>query len=120
MNPYLRAAGAMIPVLIALAGCGGTSLTENERKYADTCLATNAAFGQGGEAKRGLCECSARLMVPRLSPGELNALVNSSALNGQILTAQNTARHGFTIADYGNLMRKTAQAQPEIARTCGS
>ena len=72
------------------------------------------------EAKRGVCECAARLMVPRLTPGELNALVNSAALSGQILTAQNTARQGFTIADYGNLMRKTAQSQAEITRTCGS
>jgi len=105
---------------ILLCGCGGAALTDNERRYAEVCLATHRAFG-GGDSKQGLCECSARIMVPRLSPAEFNSLVNMGPeMSGRVLTPQNTAPLGFTPADYGNLMRKTQEALPEITRTCGS
>jgi len=103
---------------ISLGGCGA-SLSASETRYAEVCTATNRVMG-GGE-KRGLCECSARIMVPRLSPAEFNALVNMGPdLQGRILTVENTAPHGFTPTDFGNLMRKTREAMPEITRTCGS
>lgn len=105
---------------ISLGGCGGAALSADEIRYADVCLATHIAFG-GGASKRGLCECSARIMVPRLSPGEFNSMVNMGPeMSGRVLTAENTAPHGFTPADFGGLMRKTQEAMPEITRTCGS
>jgi hypothetical protein len=115
------AAKAILAGIAAISLCGcGAALSANERRYAEVCLAAQIAFG-GGASKQGLCECSARIMVPRLSQGEFNSLVNMTPdMSGRVLTDQNTAAHGFTIADYGNLMRKTREAMPEITRTCGS
>lgn len=112
--------GAIVLAGSALGGCGkgGAALTDAERTYADACTATLARFGQTG--KQSQCECAARIVAPRLTPAELKAFNAPPELSGHVLTAQNTAPHGFTPADYGTMMQKTGAAQAEVAQTCGS
>jgi predicted small lipoprotein YifL len=120
MTNVLRASALIILASTTLAGCGkgGAALSESERTYADACTATLARFGQTG--KQSQCECAARIVAPRLSPAELKAFNAPPELSGKVLTAENTAPHGFTPADYGTMMQKTSAAQAEVAQTCGT
>ena len=104
----------------ALSSCGGgAALSENERRYANTCTATLATMGQRG--KESLCECTARIVVPKLTEGEINSFANMGPeLLGKALTDELTRPHGFTVADNSSYFTKFAAAKPEIDRTCGT
>jgi hypothetical protein len=117
MHLIIKAAGVAGFVAI-LAGCGGPALTENERKYADACTSTLEKFGQKG--KGSVCECAARIMVPKLTQAEVNAFNSPPELSGKILTAENTAPHGFTPADFGSMMQKTSAMKAEAEKSCGT
>lgn len=118
MNRIVRIAFITATIGV-LASCGGgAALTENERKYADACTATLEKFGQKG--KQSVCECAARMTVPKLSPAELNAFNTPPELQGKILTAENTAPHGFTPADFGTMMQKTSGMKAEVEKSCGT
>lgn len=103
---------------IFLAACGGPALSENEKTYASACNRTLEAFGQKG--KQSVCDCAARIVVPTLSPAELKAFNSPPELSGKILTAQNTAPHGFTPADFGTMMQKTTSTKAQVEQACGT
>jgi hypothetical protein len=103
-----------------LAGCGGgPALSENERKYAGMCTSTLEKLGAKG--KESLCECTARIIVPKLTEGEINSFANMKPeLMGKPLTDDLTRPHGFTVADNMSYFRKFGEAKPEIDKTCGA
>jgi hypothetical protein len=107
-------------VAIVLAGCGGgPALTENERKYASWCTSNLEKLGQSG--KQTLCECTARIVMPKLTQGEINSFANMvPELMGKALTDEMTRPHGFTVADNMSFFQKFGQAKPEVDRTCGT
>ena len=118
MHMIIKAAG-IAGFISVLAGCGGgPALTENERKYADACTSTLEKFGQKG--KGSVCECAARIMVPKLTQAEVNAFNAPPELMGKILTVENTAPHGFTPTDFGSMMQKTSSMKAEAEKTCGT
>lgn len=103
----------------ALTACsGGPALSENERTYAAACNRTLEAFGQRG--KQSVCDCAARIVAPTLTAAELKAFNAPPELSGRVLTVENTAPHGFTPTDYGNMMRKTSQTRAQVEQTCGT
>jgi hypothetical protein len=121
VKAFVTRAAASAAVAILLVGCGsggGAALTADERTYADACTATLEKFGQKG--KESLCECAARRVVPTLTPAELKAFNTPPELSGKIMTAENTAPHGFTPADYGSMMKKTSESKAEVERACGA
>ena len=107
-----------IAVLLLLVACG-KSLSESERKYADACIKMNAVLGSNGESYRKICECSAPIVAPKLTPGELKAYINSQDLLGKPLTEQSVAPLGFTLTDFTNLGKKRQDSFPEMRKTCG-
>lgn len=118
MKASVISAGLAAVSATLLAGCGGPALSENERTYAAACTSTLEKFGQTG--KQSMCECAARIVVPTLSPAELKAFNTPPELSGKILTAENTAPHGFTPADFGTMMQKTAGTKAQVEQACGT
>jgi len=104
----------LIVAAVALLACG-KSLSEPERSYAEACV----KYMKGEEAYRRLCECSAPIVVSKLTPGELNAYVNSVDLLGKPMTDESVAPRGFTLADFSNLGVKRQASFEEMKKTCG-
>jgi hypothetical protein len=109
---------------VILAACGKT-LSESERAYADTCVKINNKINSKGEANKKLCECSATIMVPKLTPGELKAY--HAAPDWPLGKAMNTAEvsrftgdRGFTMAENTSLNEKRQAAFEEMRKTCGA
>ena len=109
---------------IVLLACGKT-LSESERAYADTCVKINNKINSKGEANKKLCECSATIMVPKLTPGELKAYHAApdwplgKAMN-QAEVSKFTADHGFTMEENSSLGVKRQAAFEEMRKTCGA
>jgi hypothetical protein len=108
----------LLVAAVALLACG-KSLSESERSYAEACIKHSSNLGSKGEAYRKICECSATIVVPKLTPGELNAYVNSVDLLGKPMTPESVAPRGFTIADFSNLGVKRQASFAEMRKTCG-
>jgi hypothetical protein len=98
---------------VLLLACGKTQ-SEAERKYAEACVKYNK-----GEGYRKICECSATIVAPKLTPGELNAYINSMDLMGKPMTEEITAPRGFTLGDFTNLGKKRQESFAEMRKTCG-
>jgi hypothetical protein len=99
-------------LVAGLAGCGGGALGENERKYADACIASQ------GEAYRKLCECSARIVAPKLTAGELTSM-EKMTVSGQVWTEEKAKAAGFSLKDTGSFGVKKQESFPEMSRSCG-
>lgn len=108
----------LIVSALGLIGCG-KSLNEAEKSYAEACVKIYDKTGQKGESNRKLCECSAGIVVPKLTPGELKAYTNSVDLMGKPMTPAIFAERGFTMDDFTNLGVKRQAAFPEMKKTCG-
>lgn len=104
----------LFAVALAFLACG-TKLSESERSYVDACL----KYAKGGEAYRKLCECSAPIVVPKLTKAELNAYTNSVDLIGKPMTNESVASRGFTLADFTSMGTKRQAAFEEMTKTCG-
>jgi hypothetical protein len=110
--------------VIALLACG-KKLSEQERSYAETCIKINDKINSKGEANRKLCECSATIMVPKLTPGELKAYQaapdwpTGKAMNPEAV-AKFTSEHGFTMEENSSLGVKRQAAFEEMRKTCGA
>ena len=98
--------------LLTLA-CGKTP-SESERKYTEACVKFNK-----GESYRKICECSATIVAPKLTPGELNAYINSMDLLGKPMTEETVATRGFTLSDFTSLGQKRQASFEEMRQTCG-
>jgi hypothetical protein len=115
---------ALVVVSIALLACGKT-LSESERSYVDTCVKINNKINSKGEANRKLCECSASIMVPKLTPGELKAYLaapdwpTGKAMNPEAVS-KFTSEHGFTMEENSSLGVKRQAAFEEMRKTCGA
>lgn len=109
---------------VVLLACGKTP-SESERAYADTCVKINNKLNSKGEANKKLCECSAAIMVPKLTPGELKAYFASldwpqgKAMNPAEVS-KFTADHGFTMEENSSLGVKRQAAFEEMRKTCGA
>jgi hypothetical protein len=108
----------LVVAAVVLLACGKT-LNESERSYAEACIKINDKLNSKGEANRKLCECTATIVVPKLTPGELNAYVNSVDLMGKVMTPEVIAARGFTLTDFTNLGVKRQALFPEMRKTCG-
>jgi len=109
---------------VILAACGKT-LSESESAYADTCVKINNKINSKGEANKKLCECSATIMVPKLTPGELKAY--HAAPDWPLGKAMNPAEvskftgdRGFTMEENSSLGVKRQAAFEEMRKTCGA
>jgi hypothetical protein len=105
---------SVIVAVIFLPGCG-KSLSESERAYADTCVKKIM-----GEAYRKRCECEARIVVPKLTPGELKSYVAEwpkGPMNSDALS-KFAAEHGFTLDEMSSVGPKMQSLFPEISKTC--
>lgn len=113
----MRSASIKVVVLVFIAigllACG-KALTEPERAYADACVKMLK-----GEAYRKLCECGARIVVPKLTPGELKAYISSPDLIGKPMTQESAARLGFTLEEFSSLGVKRQASFEEMSKTCG-
>jgi hypothetical protein len=109
----------LVVIAVALLACG-KKLSESERSYAEACIKINNKLNSKGEANRKLCECSATVVVPKLTPGELNAYVNSVDLMGKPMTPEAIAPLGFTLSDFTNLGVKRQASFEEMRKTCGA
>jgi hypothetical protein len=117
---------ALVLVLIAVAllACG-KKLSEPERSYVETCIKINDKINSKGEVNRKLCECSATIMVPKLTPGELKAYLaapdwpTGKAMNPKAV-AKFTSEHGFTMEENSSLGVKRQAAFEEMRKTCGA
>ncbi|MDT4953714.1 MAG: hypothetical protein QOJ02_1852 [Acidobacteriota bacterium] len=118
MKSVLLRTFVLVVAAIVLFGCGKT-LSDSERSYAEACIKINNKINSKGEANRKLCECSATIVVPKLTPGELNAYVNSVDLMGKAMTPESVAPLGFTLTDFTNLGVKRQALFPEMRKTCG-
>ncbi|HJU55644.1 MAG TPA: hypothetical protein VJ715_13765 [Pyrinomonadaceae bacterium] len=98
---------------LLLAACGKKQ-SEAERRYADACVKYNK-----GESYRKICDCSAAIVAPKLTPGELNAYVNSVDLLGKPMTEESVAPLGFTLTDFTKLGQKRQDSFAEMRKTCG-
>lgn len=101
-------------MVCAVALACGKQQREAERKYADACV----KFSKN-ESYRKICDCSAAIVAPKLTPGELNAYINSVDLLGKPMTEQSVAPLGFTLTDFTNLGKKRQESFPEMRKTCG-
>ncbi|HUQ31540.1 MAG TPA: hypothetical protein VM095_05435 [Pyrinomonadaceae bacterium] len=114
----------LVVAAVSLLACG-KKLSESERSYAETCIKINDKINSKGEANRKLCECSATIMVPKLTPGELKAYQAApdwpigKAMNQQEL-AKFTGEHGFTMEENSSLGVKRQAAFEEMRKTCGA
>jgi hypothetical protein len=109
----------LVFIAVALLACG-KALSASEKSYADACVKMNSRTpGSNGEAYRKLCECTARIVAPKLTPGELNAYINSVDLIGKPMTPESVAPLGFTIQEFSNLGVKRQAAFEEMRKTCG-
>jgi hypothetical protein len=116
-------ASVLVVIAIVLPACG-KKLSESEQAYADTCVKINNQINPKGEANRKLCECSAGIMVPKLTPGELKAYLASpdwpkGALNPEAVS-KFTSEHGFTMEENSSLGIKRQAAFGEMRKTCGA
>jgi hypothetical protein len=109
----------LVVAAFVLLGCG-KKLSESERSYAEACVKINNNLNQKGESSRKLCECSATVVVPKLTQGELNAYVNSVDLMGKVMTPEAMAQRGFTLTDFTNLGVKRQASFEEMRKTCGA
>jgi hypothetical protein len=101
-----------VSCLLLLTACGQKQ-SEAERRYSDACVKYSKS-----ETSRKLCDCSATIVVPKLTPGELNAYVNSVDLIGKPMTEQSIAPLGFTLADFTNLGQTRQDSFAEMRKTC--
>ncbi|HEV7376467.1 MAG TPA: hypothetical protein VGN95_17270 [Pyrinomonadaceae bacterium] len=108
----------VVAAVVLLLACG-KKLSESERSYAEACVKINNNLSQKGEASRKLCECTAAIVVPKLTQGELNAYVNSVDLMGKVMTPEAMAQRGFTLAEFTSLGQKRQASFPEMRKTCG-
>jgi hypothetical protein len=99
--------------LLLLSACG-KSQSEAERKYSDACVKISKS-----ESYRKICDCSATIVAPKLTPGELNAYIKSQDLLGKPITEQSVAPFGFTLTDFTTLGKKRQDSFPEMRKTCG-
>jgi|GEM_PF-3432545 len=109
----------LVVAVVVLFGCG-KKLSDSERSYAEACIKINNKLNSKGEGNRKLCECSATVVVPKLTPGELNAYVNSVDLMGKPMTPESVAPLGFTLTDFTNLGVKRQASFEEMRKTCGA
>ena len=114
MRPLLFKMLVFVVVAFALLGCG-KSLSESERSYADACV----KYMKGAESYRKICECSAGVVVPKLTQGELNAYVKSVDFIGKPMTKETTAPLGFTLEEFTSMGTKRQAAFPEMRKQCG-
>jgi hypothetical protein len=109
----------LVVAAVFLLACG-KGLSASEQSYADACVKMNSRNpGSNGEAYRKLCECTAGIVVPKLTPGELNAYTNSVDLIGKPMTPESVAPRGFTIPEFSSLGVKRQAAFEEMQKTCG-
>jgi hypothetical protein len=113
----------LVIAAVVLLACGKKP-SESEQAYADTCVKINNQLNSKGEANRKLCECSASIMVPKLTPGELKAYLASpdwpkGALNTEAVS-KFTTEHGFTMEENSSLGVKRQAAFAEMRKTCGA
>jgi hypothetical protein len=100
-------------VLATLTACGGGSaLSDIERRYANACIATS------GESYRALCECSSRIVAPKLTPGELTSM-EKMTVAGQAWTEEKAKAAGFSLIDTGTFGQKKQDSFAEMSRSCG-
>jgi hypothetical protein len=114
-----RTSVLVVAAAVLLLACG-KKLNDSERSYAEACIKINDKLNSKGEGNRKLCECSAGVVVPKLTPGELNAYVNSVDLMGKPMTPEITAARGFTLAEFTNLGVKRQASFEEMRKTCGA
>lgn len=101
-------------IAVALLACGKAA-SESERSYAEACM----KWAKGAESSRELCNCSAKVVVPKLTPGELNAYVKSVDFIGKPMTKEVTAPLGFTLEEFTSMGVKRQAAFEEMRKTCG-
>ena len=104
----------LVVAAVVLLACGKAP-SESERSYAEACV----KYMKGSESYRKICECSATIVVPKLTPGELNAYVKSVDFIGKPMTEETTARLGFTLAEFTSMGVKRQASFEEMRKTCG-
>ena len=109
---------------VILLACGKT-LSESERAYADMCVKINNKINSKGEANKKLCECSATIMVPKLTAGELKAYHAAPDWPvGKAIHPEEVSRftgdRGFKMAENTSMNEKRQAAFEEMRKTCGA
>jgi hypothetical protein len=103
-----------VVLAFVLLACG-KSLSESESAYAGACV----KYMKGAESYRKICECSAPIIVPKLTKGELNAYVKSVDFIGKPMTEAITAPLGFTLAEFTSMGVKRQASFEEMRKQCG-
>lgn len=113
MRSIAEMSALAVVMATSLAGCGGTSaLSDTEQRYANACIAAS------GKSYRALCECSSRIVAPKLTPGELTSM-EKMTVPGQAWTEEKAKQEGFSLQDTGGFGRKKQESFAEMSRTCG-
>ncbi len=108
---------------IVLLACGKAP-SESERAYTDTCVKVSVAAFKIDEARlRKPCECTAAIVVPKLTPGELKAyqvsMDRSMMVKGEpVAVSKLAADNGFTVEEYSSWHEKWKVLNPEVTKTC--
>ena len=87
---------------------------EAEQTYADACLKMRG----GAAVYKDRCDCEAKVVAPKLTPGELKAYVATPEIVGKPLTRDSAAARGFTMDEFSSLGTKLQAAQGEISKNC--